>query len=345
MKGVVNLTALILLLLAAPSVARAQENEDSTPPEPPLAMRVRALLRTDAKTFPAGGPVMVEFVLQNLTNEPVELRVPGTLASKEPSDYGMGLPLEHVFSGPRFRGLEVASELNPQLGDRVVRKPEYPVPKVKLAPYGTIGLRFDVTRFYPALHQAGRYVLRWRPYGGDLDTGPLTIDVISYREVVIDTDLGKMRMQLLYNKAPKTVDNFLELSEQRFYNNRLIHTVVPGAFMLTGCPNDNGTGKRKDGKTLAPEFNDTPFVKGTVAMALIDGDPNSASSQFFILLGDIPEWTGKYTAFGKIVGPDSLAVLDKIGSVQVDDNQRPVRPIHVRSVTVVSANTVASAGR
>lgn len=344
MKGVVNLIALSCLMLVAPQAGMAQDETPATP-EAPLASRVRAVLRADRTTIPAGSPVVIEFVLQNLTNEPVELRVPGALASKEPSDYGMGLPLEHVFSGPRFRALEINSELNPQLGDRVVRKPEYPVPTVKLAAFGTIGLRFDVTRFYPALHQAGTYVINWRPYGGELDSGPLKIEVINYREVVIDTDLGQMRMQLLYDKAPNTVDNFVELTDQRFYNNRLIHTIVPGNFILTGCPNDNGTGKRKDGKTIAPEFNDTPFTKGTVAMALIDGDPNSASSQFFITLKDIPQWTGHYTAFGKIVGPESLAVLDKIGSVPVDDNQRPTRPIHVRSVTIVSPRSVASAGR
>lgn len=342
MKGAINLFALSSLVFVGPMVATAEDSNPATP-EAPLASRVRAVLRADQATIPAGGPVMIEFVLQNLTSEPVELKVPGALASKEPSDYGMGLPLEHVFSGTRFRALEVTSELNPQLGDRVVRKPQYPVPMVKLAPFGTIGLRFDVTRFYPALHQAGIYVLNWRPYGGELETGPVTIQVISYKEAVIDTDMGRMRMQLLYNKAPKSVDNFIELVEQRFYNNRLIHTVVPGNFLLTGCPNDNGTGKRKDGKTLEPEFNDTPFELGTVAMALIEGDPRSGSSQFFVSLTRLPSWDGQYTAFGKIVGPESLAVLQRIGSVPVDENQRPRQPIKIRSITIVTPTSVARA--
>ncbi len=342
MRGAVNLFALSCLFLGGTSVAIADDSDASTP-ELPLASRVRAVLRTDRTTIGAGGPVMVEFVLQNLTSEPVELRVPGALASKEPSDYGMGLPLEHVFSGARFRALEVAAELNPQLGDRVVRKPQYPVPRVKLAPFGTIGLRFDVTRFYPALHQAGTYVLNWRPYGGELETGPLTIQVMSFKEAVIDTDLGRMRMQLYYDKAPATVENFIQLVDERFFNNRMIHTVVPGNFLLTGCPNDDGTGKRKDGKTLPPEFNDAAFMTGTVAMALIDGNPESASSQFFILLNDIPQWTGKYTAFGRIVGPESLAVLGRIGSTNVDESQRPRQPIRIRSITMVTPTSVARA--
>ena len=342
MKGAVNYFALSCLVLVGSSVGVA-EDSDTSPPEQPLSTRVRALLRADRTTIGAGGPVMVEFVLQNLTSEAVELKVPGALASKEPSDYGMGLPLEHVFSGPRFRALEVAAETNPQLGDRVIRKPQYPVPRVKLAPFGTIGLRFDVTRFYPALHQAGTYVLNWRPYGGELETGPLTIQVMSFKEAVIDTDMGRMRMQLYYDKAPATVENFIELVDERFYNNRLIHTVVPGNFLLTGCPNDDGTGKRKDGKTLSAEFNDAPFSVGTVAMALIDGNPESASSQFFVLLNDIPQWTGKYTAFGRIVGPESMAVLNRIGTTGVDDNQRPRQPIRIRSITMVAPTSVAQA--
>lgn len=336
MTGVLHTIALWTTLMAGQPMTDGAQPE-SPEMDLPLTNRVRAVLRADRTTVAAGGDVTVEFVVQNLTGETVELRVPGALASKQPYDYGMGLPLEHVFSGPRFRALEVASELNPQLGDRVMRKPQYPVPVVKLAPYGTIGLRFDVTRFYPAMHQAGTYIINWKPYGGELDTGPLTIHVVSYKEAVIDTDMGRMRMQLLYDKAPKHVENFIELVDQRFYNNRLIHTVFPGQFILTGCPNDNGTGKRPDGKTLAPEFNDTPFVVGTVAMALADGNPNSGSSQFFICEADLPKWNGQFTAFGKIVGPESLEVLRRIGSVPVDDNMRPVRPVRVRSITITSA--------
>lgn len=336
MTGVLHTIALWTTLLAGQPMTNGTQSE--TPEmELPLTNRVRAVLRADRTTVAAGGDVTVEFVVQNLTGETVELRVPGALASKQPYDYGMGLPLEHVFSGPRFRALEVASELNPQLGDRVMRKPQYPVPVVKLAPFGTIGLRFDVTRFYPAMHQAGTYIINWKPYGGELDSGPLTIHVVSYKEAVIETDMGRMRMQLLYDKAPKHVENFIELVDQRFYNNRLIHTVFPGQFILTGCPNDNGTGKRADGKTLAPEFNDTPFVAGTVAMALADGNPHSGSSQFFICQADLPKWTGQYTAFGRIVGPESLEVLRRIGSAPVDDNMRPVRPVRVRSITITSA--------
>ncbi|HPF40874.1 MAG TPA: peptidylprolyl isomerase [Phycisphaerae bacterium] len=342
MKGAKILFALSCLVLIVPGMLTADDVESGTP-ETPLAQRVRAVLRVDQKTIAAGGPVMVEFVLQNLTSEPVDLRVPGALASKEPTNNGMGLPLEHVFSGPRFRALEVTSELNPQLGDRVVRKPQYPVPTVKLAPYGTIGLRFDVTRFYPALHQVGTYVLNWRPYGGELETGPVTIQVISYKEAVIDTDMGRMRMQLLYDKAPRTVENFIQLVDERFYNNRLIHTIVPGSFLLTGCPNDNGTGKRKDGKTLEPEFNDTPFDVGTVAMALIEGDPNSGSSQFFVSLARLPSWDGHYTAFGRIVGPESLAVLQRIAATPIDENQRPRQPIRIRSITIVAPTSVVRA--
>ena len=55
----------------------------------------------------------------------------------------MGLPFEHVFSGTNYRGLEIAADGNPAMGDRVTRKPELPVPPITIAPFGTVGLRFD----------------------------------------------------------------------------------------------------------------------------------------------------------------------------------------------------------
>ena len=314
------------------------------PPETALSNSIRVELRVPRTTVPVGGEVIVEFAVMNKTDEPIKLTVPGALVGKERPDLGMGLPLEHIFSGENFRGLEVAAEENPEMGDRIVRKPEFPVPAVTLAPFGVIGLRFDVARFYPGLHQAGIYTLGWRPYGGVVAAEPITIRVITYKQVAIETDYGVLNMQLLYDKAPRTVASFLELVDKRFYHNKTFHSVYKNQFILGGDPEGNGTGKRPDGVLLPPEFNDTPFELGTVAMALIEGDPNSASCQFFICLSRQAAWDGHYTAFGKITGPQSLAVLRKLSEVEVDADHRPKKPLVIHNmvasdVTVLPKST------
>lgn len=349
------MTGLIRILFVIVAGAWGQSmpaTADPRPAETPgvatdtgLVNSVRAELRAPKTTLPVGSPVIVEFTLQNLTDEPVKLTVPGALVGKERVDLGMGLPLQHVYSGVNFRGLDVMTESNPTMGERVTRRPEYPEPPVTLAPFATIGLRFDVSRFYPGLHQAGTFQLTWRPYGGVLNSNTLTIQVVQYKQVVIETDLGPMTIQLLYDKAPRHVANFLELVEKRFYNGKSFHLVYPNQFILGGCPVGDGTGKRPDGMTLAPEFNDTAFELGTLGMALIEGDPNSASSQFFICLSRQPAWDGRYTAFGQVVGPQSVATLRKLGQVELDENHRPRKPVVIKGMSTLDAGFSPRSGQ
>ena len=313
----------------------SQPAETEGLPDKPLPNSIRVELRTARTIVPVGGPVMLEFVVQNITDAPVTLAVPGATKGKERPDLGMGFPLEHVFSAPEFRGLEIAAEQNPKLGDRVTRKPEYPVPPSTLAPFSSVGLRFDVARFYPGLHQAGVYRLQWRPYGGAVEADTLILNVVQYKRVILETELGTISMRLLYDKAPKTVANFLDLVDKRFYNGKTFHTAYANQFLLGGCPNGSGAGKRPDGTCIEPEFNETPFDAGTVAMALIQSDPSSASCQFFICLSRQPGWDSRYTAFAKVDGPESLEVLHKLGGVAVDDQHRPAQPLVIKSMTAV----------
>lgn len=333
MTGLINWTiALTALLLGQASQPASDEAQAEPTPTRPLSQLVRAEIRTQRTIVPVGGEVVVEFVLQNRTDETVKLTVPGALPAKERPDYGMGLPLEHVFSGTSFRALEIVSDENPQMGDRVARKPEYPVPAISLAPFGCVGLRFDIARFYPGLHQSGKYRLIWRPYGGALESEPLIIDVVQYKQVTMETEYGTLVIELLYDKAPRHVANFIDLVDQRFYNGKVFHTVFANQFILGGCPKGDGTGRRPDGVCLSPEFNDTPFELGTVGMALIEGDTHSGSSQFFICLSRQPAWDDRYTAFGQIRGPQSLATLQRLGQVAVDAQHRPVKPLIIKSM-------------
>lgn len=306
-------------------------------PDKPLPGVIRAELRPDRTVVPVGGRVIVEFAIINLTDEKVSLSVPGALVGRERTELGMGLPLEHVFSAPEFRALQINSEEIPDMGERVTRKPEFPVPPITLAPFGVAGLRFDVSRFYPGLHQAGIYQLQWKPYGGAVEAPPVTITVVPYKQVLLETEFGTMTLQLLYDKAPRHVANFLELVERRFYNGKTFHYVMPNQFVLGGSPDGFGEGKRPDGMTLLPEFNDTPFELGTVGMALLPGDEKSGSCQFFICLSRQPGWDGRYTAFAQISGPQSLAVLRRLGEIETDADHRPAKPIVIKSASAIDA--------
>lgn len=329
-----TIAALSTCLAAQPAM-----DEALTPlaPDKPLSTMVRAELRLEKTVVPVGGKVIVEFAVYNLTDEKVTLSVPGALVGKERPDLGMGLPLEHVFSAPGFRALDVASEDVPNMGERITRKPEFPIPAITLAPYGVAGLRFDAARFYPGLHQEGIYQLRWRPYGGALEAPPVLVTVVPYKQIVMETEYGTLSMQLLYEKAPRHVANFLELVNRRFYNGKVFHLVMPSQFLLGGSPDGYGEGKRPDGLTLEPEFNDTAFEIGTVGMALIPGDPTSGSCQFFICLSRQPGWDGRYTAFAQITGPQSLATLRRMGEVETGVDRRPVKPLLIKSMTAVDA--------
>ncbi len=335
MTGLLN--SMLAVWMACCSQTTPLEGPPVTATEKPLASMARAELRPDKTTIPVGSEVMISFTIQNTTDEPVKLVVPGALEGRSRPDWGMGLPLEHIFSAVDYKGLEVASEEFPRMGDRITRKPEFPIPSITLAPFASVGLRFDVSRFYPGLHQAGVYQLNWKPYGGALEAPPLTITIVQYKQVVMETEYGALNMQLLYDKAPRHVANFLDLIDKRFYNNKTFHMVFNHQFILGGCPVGDGTGKRPDGICLPPEFNDTPFEIGTVGMALIAGDPNSGSSQFFICLSRQPAWDGRYTAFAQITGPQSLATLRKLGEVPTDESRRPLKPLIIKSITAVDA--------
>lgn len=297
--------------------------------------QVRAELRAQRTTFNVGEPIWVEFVVHNRGQEAAELVVPGAaVADKPPADGQMGLPIEHVFGGSGWRALSVSDGVRKRLGDDVRRPPAGAVRSIRLAGHSSVGLRVDVGRFYSALRQTGQYRLLWRPYGGLVKSNELMVRVEVLKQVLIRTNLGDMIVHLLYDKAAQHVANFLELAGQGFYNGLTFHRVVGGALIQGGDPRGDGTGSRADGKMLEPEFNDTPFEEGTLGMALAPGDPASASCQFFVCLRRVAALDGEYTAFGRVVGHDSLETLRRIGSVRTDESDRPVQTVRIDKVVV-----------
>lgn len=151
-----------------------------------------------------------------------------------------------------------------------------------------------------------------------------TTDTVADNErVIIETDKGKMVLELYPDVAPKTVENFRKLISKGFYNGLTFHRVVPGFVVQGGDPDGDGTGG--PGYMIPAEFNDKKHLRGTLAMAR-SADPDSAGSQFYICLAPQPRLDGQYTVFGQVVEGvetiDSITVGDKMNRVYLE----PTKP-------------------
>jgi peptidyl-prolyl cis-trans isomerase B (cyclophilin B) len=160
----------------------------------------------------------------------------------------------------------------------------------------------------------------------------------------LQTDLGDIQIKFSYDKAPKHVENFIELSAKGFYDGTLFHRVIPGFMIQGGDPNTKkpedpahpyGTGGNGSSRVKA-EFNDTSHKRGIVSMAR-SSDPNSASSQFFIVVKDSPFLDGQYSAFGEVIS--GMEVADKIVGVPRGANDRPNQPIRIKKVLLSQAKS------
>ncbi len=125
--------------------------------------------------------------------------------------------------------------------------------------------------------------------------------------LLLDLKDGRVVIQLMPDVAPNHVKRIKELVRQGFYDNVPFHRVIEGFMAQTGDPTGTGTGG--SGQKLSAEFNSTKHVRGTVSMARA-ADPNSADSQFFIMLAESAHLDGNYTAFGKVI--EGMEFVDKI---------------------------------
>ena len=149
---------------------------------------------------------------------------------------------------------------------------------------------------------------------------------------MIDTKFGSMEIRFFPDKAPKHVENFIKLAKSGFYDKTIFHRVIPGFMIQGGDPNTRdekdksryGTGG--PGYNVKAEFNDRPHVRGAVSMARTQ-DPNSAGSQFFIVVKDAPQLNGQYTVFGEVV--KGIEVADKIVSQPRDARDNPLERIEM----------------
>ncbi|MBT5633610.1 MAG: peptidylprolyl isomerase [Nitrospina sp.] len=154
---------------------------------------------------------------------------------------------------------------------------------------------------------------------------------------VIETTLGNIELEFFDNKAPGHVKNFKDLAKKGFYDGTTFHRVIPGFMIQGGDPNSKSADRSMHGMggpnyTIKAEFNNTPHDRGILSMAR-SSDPNSAGSQFFIVVKDSHFLDNQYTAFGRVV--KGMDVVDKIVNVPRDRADNPNEKVEMKSVKIV----------
>jgi peptidylprolyl isomerase len=147
----------------------------------------------------------------------------------------------------------------------------------------------------------------------------------------LDTDYGRVTIQMRPDLAPKHVARIKQLVREGFYNGLVFHRVIEGFMAQTGCP--EGSGRGGSGKKLPAEFSDTPFERGTVGMARAQS-PDSGDSQFFIMFDEGSFLNGQYTVWGEVVS--GMEAVDKIKR-----GEPPSKPDKIKKMSLASDSNKA----
>ena len=137
-------------------------------------------------------------------------------------------------------------------------------------------------------------------------------------KATLQTNHGTIELELHPVEAPKTVENFVKLARDGFYDGVIFHRVIPDFMIQGGDPSGTGTGG--PGYTFEDEFNEHKVARGALAMA--NAGPNTNGSQFFIVTTEAAPWLdGKHTVFGRVT--DGMEAVDSISAVETDANDKP----------------------
>lgn len=156
-----------------------------------------------------------------------------------------------------------------------------------------------------------------------------------HTKAVIKTKFGDMEIKFFPDKAPNHVQNFVKLAKSGFYDKTIFHRVIPGFMIQGGDPNTKDPNKSDTygmggpAEHLKAEFNDVPHRRGILSMARTN-DPNSAGSQFFIVVKDSNFLDGQYTVFGEVVR--GIEVADKIVSLPRNERDLPRERVEITVV-------------
>ena len=157
-------------------------------------------------------------------------------------------------------------------------------------------------------------------------------------QAVVETTAGNFVLEFYVDQAPNHVDHFLQLVQEGFYNGTTFHSMFEHGIIQGGDPNSKEPERRAEYGTggfnmgLEPEFSDIDFTAGTVVATLLPGDPASAGSQFFVCIGDQPQFTGQFTAFAHVV--EGIEVVDRISSTPVDDSQIALERVEILGIAL-----------
>ncbi len=158
-----------------------------------------------------------------------------------------------------------------------------------------------------------------------------------YTAAVLETNLGKIKVKFYNADAPLTVNNFLQLADQKFYDGTRFHRVMKDFMIQGGDPNSKDDDWSNDGMggpgyKFADEFNAHKLVRDSLAMA--NSGPNTNGSQFFIVTAAATPWLeGKHTNFGEVV--EGMDVVDKIENAEVNANDHPLEDIFIKSIALL----------
>jgi peptidyl-prolyl cis-trans isomerase B (cyclophilin B) len=148
-------------------------------------------------------------------------------------------------------------------------------------------------------------------------------------QVTLHTNHGPVAVELFDDDAPKTVENFLKLSGDGFYDGLTFHRIIKDFMIQGGDPEGTGTGG--PGYTFEDEFNQHKVERGALAMA--NAGPNTNGSQFFVVTTEAAPWLdGKHTVFGKVT--EGMEAVDAIEGVDTDAQDRPAEPVVIERVEV-----------
>jgi len=152
------------------------------------------------------------------------------------------------------------------------------------------------------------------------------------RKIRFTTNKGVFEAQMFEEKAPNTTKNFIELTEKGFYDGIIFHRVIDGFMIQGGDP--TGTGMGGPGYKIKDEFGEGLVHDDEGILSMANAGPNTGGSQFFITLAPTPWLNGHHAVFGKIV--KGMDVVREIGSVPTDFRDRPVDPVVMEKVEVVT---------
>ena len=147
----------------------------------------------------------------------------------------------------------------------------------------------------------------------------------------LHTNHGAIEIELFDDDAPKTVENFLKLARDGFYDGVVFHRVIPDFMIQGGDP--TGTGMGGPGYTFEDEFNENKVERGALAMA--NAGPNTNGSQFFIVTTEAAPWLdGKHTVFGRVTA--GMEVVDSIERTETDAQDKPQEPVVIERVQLAA---------